>query len=191
MALQITTDDAERVALALGEAMSKTVRRRAVNAVGKDLRRRLPAVLAAEVPTTRRALHPRGRGASPGQEDPFYVLRLNRRIRLADIKAKSRRFKRTRRGSPIGRLALDVPMGNRRKVIRFRRAEQIGRGIFKLLEAGPLSERLAGGVTLRRDLSSTPGARELVDRAGPALQDAMLEGLTAALNARRARRRAR
>ena len=193
MAIQITaTADVEHVVKALGEAMATRVRRRAVNEIGKDLRRRLPAVLAAEVPTTRRALHPRGRGASPGQADPFYTLRLNRRIKIAELKAKSRRFKRTRRGSPLGRLALDVPAGGgRRKVLQFRRVQQIGRGIFKLLEAGPLPARAVGGVTLRRDLSSTPGAREVVDRAGPALQGAVAEGIMAAITRRRARRRAR
>ena len=193
MAIQISADDAAVVAAALGRAMEATVRRRAVNAVGKRLRRDLPAILAGEVPTTKRALHPRGRGARPGQDDPAYVLTINRRIRVEELRARVRKFKRRSRGSPFGKLLINVPTGTRRKTLEFQQARMEGTGAawdIRLLAAGTLPER-GLTVVLRRDLMSTPAARERVDDAGPELEDAALEEIRAVLTRRMGRRRRR
>ena len=146
----ITADHAELIARKLGEVASKRVRRKAVNEAGKGARKELPELIAAAYHTTKAAAGAKGKAAAPGAEDPIYRLILNRRIRIARLKASARQFK-AKRGQRTGRLNLKQGA----KTTHFRAEKGANRGEF-ILPADRFRARKArrlGGVpvSLRKD----------------------------------------
>ena len=141
--IQITSKDAERLAKSFSDLIGPRgldrIRRKAVNAVGSSLRKQTRIIGPVVIGTSAAALSVQGKAASPGSDNPRYVLRMARKIPAAKLKAKHRKIKR-RRGRAS--LTLTLPGGNK---IAFRSIHRDGAS-FRLLQAGPLPERALGGV---------------------------------------------
>ena len=146
----ITANHAELIARKLSEAASARVRRKAVNEAGKSARKELPELIAGVYHTTKTGVGAKGRAAQPGAEDPIYTLIMNRRIRIARLKASARAFK-AKRGQRTGRLKLKQGA----KTSHFRVEKGAGRGEFILPEnrfRARKARRLGGvPVSLRKD----------------------------------------
>ena len=146
-AITITSQDAERIAKAFGALTGPKglarIRRKAVNAVGSDLRRGLRTEGPPLFGTSQAALSVRGKAAGPGDSNPAYRLRMARTIPVARLRAKNRRIEKK-----AGRKSLTIKTPATARRIRFRSFERVARA-FKLFAAGPLAERYVGGVPTR------------------------------------------
>ena len=153
-AITITSRDAERIAKAFGELTGPKglarIRRKAVNAVGADVRRGLRTQGPDLFGTSQAALTVRGKAAGPGESDPAYRLRMARAIPVARLKAKNRRIEK--KG---GRKSLTIKTPATARSIRFGSIERVARA-FKLFAAGPLAERYVGGVSTRARTAFAP-----------------------------------
>ena len=153
-AISITSKDAERIAKSfaalVGPKGMARIRRKAVNAVGADVRRGLRTQGPDLFGTSQAALSVRGKAAGPGSDDPEYRLRMARAIPVARLKAKNRRIKK--KG---GRQSLTINTPATARPIRFRSFERVARA-FKLFAAGPLAERYVGGVSTRARTAFAP-----------------------------------
>ena len=153
-AITITSRDAERIAKAFGaltgpKGMAR-IRRKAVNAVGADVRRGLRTQGPDLFGTSQAALSVRGKAAGPGASDPAYRLRMARAIPVARLKAKNRRIEK--KG---GRKSLTIKTPATARSIRFGSIERVARA-FKLFAAGPLEARFVGGVSTRARTAFAP-----------------------------------
>ena len=152
-AITITSRDAERIAKAFGALTGPKglarIRRKAVNAVGADVRRGLRTQGPPLFGTSQAALSIRGKAAGPGASDPAYRLRMARAIPVARLKAKNRRIEKKggRKSLTIKTPATDA--------IRFSSIERVARA-FKLFAAGPLEARFVGGVSTRARTAFAP-----------------------------------
>ena len=172
----ITADHAELVSRRLGEAMAARVRRKAVNEAGKGARKELPELIAAVYHTTKTGVGAKGRAAQPGAADPIYTLILNRRIRIARLKASARQFK-AKRGQRTGRLKLKQGA----KTTHFRAEKGEGRGEFNLPENRfrARKARRLGGVPI--SLSKDPGIKRRREQIGEDLAAGLVSAMEAAL----------
>ena len=141
--ITITSKDAEKLARSFADLVSPKgldqIRRRAVNTVGSSLRKQTRIIGPALIGTTATALRVQGKAASPGSDNPRYVLRMAGKIPVAKMKASHRKITR-RRGRAS--LTLTLPGGDK---IAFRSIHRDGKS-FRLLQAGPLPERGLGGI---------------------------------------------
>ena len=141
--ITITSKDAERLARSFSDLIGPKgldrIRRKAVNTVGSSLRKQTRTIGPVVIGTTAAALSIQGKAASPGSDNPRYVLRMARKIPVAKLKAKHRKITR-RRGRAS--LTLTLPGGHK---IAFRSIHRDGAS-FRLRQAGPLPERALGGV---------------------------------------------
>ena len=141
--ITITSKDAERIARSFNHLVGpkglNAIRRRAVNTVGSSLRKQTRIIAPAIIGTSAAALAVQGKAASPGSDNPRYVLRMARKIPVAKLKASHRKITR-RRGRAS--LKLTLPGGDK---IAFSSIHRDGAS-FRLLRAGPLPERALGGV---------------------------------------------
>ena len=184
--ITITSKDAKRISRSFRDLVSPrgllAVRRRAVNKVGSTVRKGVRELAGSEFGTTPAALQVQGQAARPGAADPAYRLRFARRIPLARLKAKYRKVSRKR-----GRQSLTVDLPTARP-IRFRSVQRDGRA-FRLLKAGELPERFAGGVYTGAgrafDTESMPAMKALRVEAERDLPQFVADGLNAALRRRR------
>ena len=174
----ITADHSELIARKLGEVASQRVRRKAVNEAGKGARKELPELIASAYHTSKAGVGAKGKAAAPGAEDPIYRLILNRRIRIARLKASARQFK-AKRGDLRGRLKLKQGA----KTTHFRAEKGEGRGEFVLPENRfrARKARKLGGVpiSLRRGEIGKRRERIVEDLAG-----ALMREMEAALKGR-------
>ena len=181
------TTDWDEVARRLGAAASSRVRRRAVNRVGAAARKDLLPMLAEIYSTSRAGLGAKAKAAAPGAEDPAYVLRLNRQIRLGKLKSGARKFE-AKRGSRLGRLKIVQPQATGAKGVDvFRATKGEGRGEFILSKRGGKRERRVGGPILRRALDTNPQLTARRDRITEDLAKAVAEGIEAAMKGKRTR----
>ena len=150
------------------------IRRKAVNTVGSSLRKQTRIIGPAIIGTTAAALSVQGKAASPGSDNPRYVLRMARKIPVAKLKAKHRKITRRRGRASI---TLTLPGGDK---IAFRSIHRDGAS-FRLLRAGPLPERALGGVYVNpKTAFSKDGYPELYELRQGAEKDlvrAVSEGL--------------
>lgn len=141
--IEITSKDAERIAKSFNDLIKPAglnrMRRKAVNKVGADVRKKTRSILPVVIGTSAAALQVQGKAAAPGSTNPAYRLRFANRIPVAKMKASHRKVTR-RRGKKS--LALTLPGG---KKIGFRSIHREG-ATFTLLRAGPLRARRLGGV---------------------------------------------
>ena len=149
--------------------MSSRVRRRAVNRVGAAARKDLLPMLAEIYSTTPKAgLGAKAKAAAPGAEDPAYVLRLNRQIRLGKLKSGARKFE-AKRGSRLGRLKIVQPQAIRRQAASTCSARRKGEGRGEFIlgpsAAGSAKARRVGGPILRRALDTNPELAARRDRS--------------------------
>ena len=139
--ITITSKDAERMARSFNDLIGPKgldrIRRKAVNTVGSSLRKQTRIIGPAVIGTSAAALSVQGKAASPGSDNPRYVLRMARKIPVARLKAKHRKIKRR---SGRASLTLTLPGGDK---IVFRSIHRDGAS-FRLLRAGPLPERGLG-----------------------------------------------
>ena len=148
--IEITSPDAERIAKSFRDLIGpKGVQRgtrKAVNAVGADVRKRTRSIGPEIFGTSAAALRVQGKAASPSEQEPAYRLRMAAQIPIAKLRAKHRRASRVG-----GRTALviDTPATD---PIRFRSVLRVGRA-FMLRKAGPLPARFLGGVRTRARLA--------------------------------------
>ena len=172
----ITADHAELIARKLSEAASQRVRRRAVNAAGKSARKELPGLIAGVFHSTKTGVGARGKAAQPGAGDPIYRLILNRRIRIARLKASARQFK-AKRGQRTGRLKLRQGA----KTTHFRAEKGAGRGEFVLPENRfrARKARRLGGVPI--SLSRDPGIKRRREQIGEDLAAGLVSAMEAVL----------
>ena len=174
----ITADHAELVSRRLGEAMAAKVRRRAVNAAGKAARKDLPALIAEHYDTSRAAVGPKGRAASPGHADPRYVLTLNRAVAVGKLKARSRRFQ-LKHGGRLGLLRIKQPSGH--TFFRAMKGENKGEFVLPENRFRARKARKLGGVpiSLRRGEIGKRREQIAVD-----LGNALMREMEAALSKR-------
>ena len=126
--------------------------------------------------TSAAALMVQGKAASPGSDNPRYVLRMARKIPVAKMKAKTRKI--TRRSGRAS-LSLTLPGGNK---IVFRSIHRDGAS-FRLLRAGPLPERALGGIYTNAARAFTPdGYPELYELRRGARKRPCASGLGSAQN---------
>ena len=129
----ITSKDAERIAKSFASLVGPKglarMRRKTVNAVGADVRRRLITDGPRLFGTSAAALSVRGKAAGPGDSNPAYRLRMARAIPVARLRAKHRRIKKK-----AGRQSLTIKTPAT-DAIRFRSIERVARA-FKLFAAG-------------------------------------------------------
>ena len=141
--ITISSRDAERLARSFNDLIGPKgldrIRRKAVNTVGSSLRKQTRIIAPVVIGTTATALMVQGKAASPGSDNPRYVLRMARKIPVAKMKAKNRKIKRRR-----GRASLTLTLPGGDKIV-FRSIHRDGAS-FRLLRAGPLPERGIGGV---------------------------------------------
>ena len=144
--IEITSRDAERIARQFADLISAKgllrIRRKAVAAVGSDIRKKTRVIGPAIIGTSAAALMVRGSSPSPGSSDPTYRLHMARSIPVARMKADKRKLTRHKGGRTS--LALTLP-GPPRKTIHFRSVHREG-ARFRLRRAGPLPPRDVGGV---------------------------------------------
>ena len=131
--ITVSSPDAERIARSFNALISvkglQAIRRRAVNAVGSEVRKETRSLAGVVFGTSASALMVRGKAASPGSTDPAYRLRMARKIPVAKLKAKHRKISR---GSGRTALVIDTPTDD---AIRFRSVRREG-ARFILLAAG-------------------------------------------------------
>ena len=141
--ITITSKDAERIARSFSDLIGPKgldrIRRKAVNTVGSSLRKQTRIIGPVVMGTSAAALSIGGKAASPGSDNPRYVLRMARKIPVAKLKASHRKITRRRGRASI---TLTLPGGDK---IAFRSIHRDGAS-FRLLRAGPLPERALGGV---------------------------------------------
>ena len=158
------------------------VRRRAVNRSVPPSERASGSWQVQSSARLRRRYRFRGRPHGRERPTPAYRLRFARRIPLARLKAKYRKVSRKR-----GRQSLTVDLPTARP-IRFRSVQRDGRA-FRLLKAGELPERFAGGVYTGAgrafDTESMPAMKALRVEAERDLPQFVADGLNAALRRRR------
>lgn len=182
MRVEITAPEAELIAARLKRAAETRVRRKAVNRAGSEARRDLPAILAEIYGTTRPGIGPRGKAASPGAEDPAYVLRINRKVKVAKLRATNRRFVRRRR-NPLGLLTIKQPQATGAVGSDlFAAIKGEGRGQFILPARGGRRRRAVGGVPI--SLRKNPVVAARVHRIGADLAQALMQEMEAALSKR-------
>ena len=172
----ITADHAELIARKLGAVASQRVRRKAVNEAGKGARKELPELIAAVYSTTKAGVGARGKAAAPGAADPIYRLILNRRIRIARLKASARQFKAPR-GQRTGRLRLKQGA----KTTHFRAEKGEGRGEFILPENRfrARKRRKLGGVPI--SLSQDRSIKRRREQIGEDLAAGLVSAMEAVL----------
>ena len=170
--ITITADHAELVSRKLSAVTSARVRRKAVNAAGKSARKELPELIAAYYHASKAGVGARGKAAAPGADDPIYRLILNRRIRIAKLKAGARQFT-AKRGERTGRLKLKQGA----KTSHFRVEKGAGRGVFLLPEnrfRARKARRLGGvPISLRRDAAIKRRREQIAVDLGDALMREM------------------
>ena len=141
--ITVTSEGAERLAKSFADLIGpkglNRIRRKAVNAVGSSVRKQTRSIGPTLIGTTAAALAVQGKAASPGSDNPRYVLRMAGKIPVSRMKASHRKI--TRRGGRAS-LKLTLPGGDK---IAFRSIHRDGAS-FKLLRAGPLPERDLGGI---------------------------------------------
>ena len=172
----ITASHSELIARKIGEVASQRVRRRAVNQAGASARKELPELIAGVYSTTKAGVGAKGKAAAPGADDPIYRLILNRRIRIARLKANARAFK-AKRGQRTGRLRLKQGA----KTTHFRAEKGAGRGEF-VLPANRFrarKRRKLGGVPI--SLSKDPTIKRRREQIAVDLGSALLREMEAAL----------
>ena len=174
----ITAIDAELLARKIGGAAAARVRRKAVNEAGKGARKDLPPLIAEAYSTSRAGVGAKGRAASPGSEDPIYTLRLNRKIRLAKLKASARTFK-ARRSEREGTLTIAQGPSGRD---RFRALRGEGRGEFILPARAGRKRRRLGGVPISLKKDRRIAKRR--ERIGEDLRDALMAAMEESLKRR-------
>ena len=144
--IKITSADAEKIARAFNDIISAkgltAIRRRSVNAVGSDLRKSARVLAPAAYGTTAASLNIQGKAASPGSDNPKYVLRMASGFPVGKLRASLRKV--TRKG---GRQSLTIAPPHQDKQ-HFSAVERVGRA-FRLLPAGPLPSRFIGNISTR------------------------------------------
>lgn len=186
MRIEITADEANLIAARLGRTMELRTRRKAVNEAGASARRDLVPMLAALYSTSRAGIGGRGKAAAPGSDDPRYVLRVNRQIRLGKLKAAARRFAKGRGPHALGLLAVKQPQPSGapgRDLFRARKGEE--RGEFILPARRGLRKRKAGGPVI--SLHRNPAIRARREQIVEDLAAAMTRQIEAALSKGRTR----
>ena len=182
MTLQITADEADLIARKLGELAEARVRRKAVTDAGSKARRELPGIVASIYNTSKAALEAKGQAPPPGAADPLYRLRMNRHIRIAKLKASSRRFKGRKGGA--GRLRLVQPQATGAPGVDWFRAVKGERpGQFVLPARGSKRRRFLGGVPV--SLRKNPAITARVDQIGDDLAEAIAARMQEVLKRRR------
>ena len=141
--ITITSKDAERIAKSFSDLFGPKgldrIRRKAVNTVGSSLRKQTRIIGPVIIGTSAAALTVQGKAASPGSDNPRYVLRMARKIPVSKVKASRRKITRRR-----GRASLKLTLPGGDKIV-FRSIHRDGAS-FRLLRAGPLPERALGGI---------------------------------------------
>ncbi len=151
------------------------IRRRAVNAVGSDVRKQTRVVAPLAIGTSAAALAIQGKAARPGSTNPAYTLRMARKFPVAKLKASRRKITRRR-----GRASLNLTLPGGDKIV-FRSIHRDGAS-FRLLQAGPLPERGLGGVYTNAAKAFTAnGYPELYDLRRAAEKD-LVRAVSEALN---------
>lgn len=141
--ITITSRDAERLAKSFSDLIGakglNAIRRRSVNAIGSKVRKAARVIAPAILSTSQAAVKIQGKAASPGSDNPKYVLRMASKISVEKLKARARRVTRSKGRA---RLTLTLPSGDK---IAFRSVKREG-ARFVLRAAGPLIERPLGGI---------------------------------------------
>ena len=184
--ITVSSPDAEKLAKAFRGLVSPrgllAINRRVVNQVGSTVRKGVRELAGSTFGTTPAALQVQGKAAPPGAADPAYRLYMARNIPLARLRARYRKISRKR-----GRQSLTVDLPTA-KPFRFRSVRREGRA-FKLLRAGELPERFAGGVYTGAgrafDSDAMPDLKRLRIEAERDLPQFVADGLNAALRRRR------
>lgn len=167
---------------ALGEVMSARVRRKAVAEAGSSARKDLIPMIAEIYGTSRAGLGARAKSPAPGSRDPMYVIRMNRRLRLAKLKAGNRRFTR-KRGATAGLLKVVQPQaGGTSGQDWFHAAKGEQRGEFILKARGGRKQRKVGGPIIRRELDTTPALKARVDQIPQDVSEALARQIKAVLS---------
>ncbi|MDD9991486.1 MAG: hypothetical protein OXP75_06785 [Rhodospirillales bacterium] len=182
--VQIVGDHAEVVSRKLAQVWQARVARKAVTAAGSAARKDLPALIAEVYSTSKGAVGARGKAPSPGAElDAIaYRLTMNRRIRIAKLRASARKFRR-RRKDPLGLLRVVQPQeSGERGADYFRAAKGDQPGVFRLPRRGSRPARRVGGVPV--SLRKNPVITRRIDRIGEDLSRALVAEMEKALKGR-------
>ncbi|MDE0379648.1 MAG: hypothetical protein OXI20_10445 [Rhodospirillales bacterium] len=171
-AIEIHSPDAERLARRLKEASQARIFRRAINKAGSEARKDILPMLAEiyGFRAPRRAIDATARAAPPGAEIDrmAYMIRLRREVRIASLRADSRKFRRTakrRARLRAGLLEITQPQASgERGVDRFRAVAGKEKGQFVLLPREGRRARRVRGPVIRRMLDTTPALRRRRDR---------------------------
>ncbi len=182
--ITISSSDAEKLAKSFNDLIGPKgldrIRRKSVNAVGADIRKKTRIIGPVIYSTSATALKVQGKAASPGTDNPAYRLSMATTIPVSKLKAKARKLTRRR-----GRASLSIllPGGNK---IAFRSVRREG-PIIRLLAAGPLAERSLGGVFTNPKVAFErhPELKQLRRDAGKDLAEAVATQITAHLKERR------
>ena len=176
--ITITSKDAERIAKSFNDLIGpkglKAIERRAVNAVGSTVRKETRSLAGIVFGTSAAALSAQGKAASPGSGNPAYRLKIASKIPIEKLRAAHRKIT-TQRGKKS--LVIDTPND---PPIQFRSIRRAGTK-FVLLRAGPLPERVVGGVYTNPKTAFTsegyPALFSLRQRAERDLPEAVLTAI--------------